>query len=107
MVSTVLAISVLALLLDRCLGEPRRWHPLVGFGALADRLEHRLNRGGARRWRGILAWLLLLLPAVVATAVFQTMLRDYSPLWFGIVAVFIVYLAIGRQSLVEHARAVA
>jgi adenosylcobinamide-phosphate synthase len=106
-VSAVLAISVLALLLDRCLGEPRRWHPLVGFGALADQLEHRLNRGGARRWRGVLAWLLLLLPAVGVAALLQILLRGYSLLWFGVAAVFIVYLAIGRQSLAEHARAVA
>jgi adenosylcobinamide-phosphate synthase len=25
--------------LDRLFGEPRRWHPLVGFGALANAVE--------------------------------------------------------------------
>jgi hypothetical protein len=42
--------------LDLLLGEARRWHPLVGFGALAQWLERRLNRGGcasrAARWPG-------------------------------------------------------
>ena len=28
-----------AVLLDRQWGEPRRWHPLVGFGDLARRVE--------------------------------------------------------------------
>ena len=34
---------VIALSLDYWLGEPKRLHPLVGFGALADGLEQWLN----------------------------------------------------------------
>ena len=37
-------LSVLGVALDALLGEPKRWHPLVAFGRLADRLERRLNR---------------------------------------------------------------
>ncbi|MFS2123623.1 cobalamin biosynthesis protein, partial [Pseudomonas sp. Pseusp97] len=37
-------LSVLGLALDALLGEPKRWHPLVAFGRLADRLERRFNR---------------------------------------------------------------
>ena len=45
------ALSALAGVgLDAWLGEPRRWHPLVGFGHLAQRIEQRLNSGG-RGWR--------------------------------------------------------
>ena len=40
--SLIIAI-VLALALDYWLGEPKRLHPLVGFGALADGLEKWLN----------------------------------------------------------------
>jgi adenosylcobinamide-phosphate synthase len=40
----MLALSLLAaVLLDRVLGEPRRWHPLVGFGRVASWLEAQLN----------------------------------------------------------------
>ena len=37
-------LSVAGLALDGLLGEPKRWHPLVAFGRLADRLERRFNR---------------------------------------------------------------
>ncbi|ANI13882.1 cobalamin biosynthesis protein [Pseudomonas citronellolis] len=37
-------LSVAGVALDGLLGEPKRWHPLVAFGRLADRLERRFNR---------------------------------------------------------------
>lgn len=54
--------------LDWLLGEPRRWHPLVGFGNCAAVLERRLNRGGLRILRGAGGWLLLVLPPVLGAA---------------------------------------
>ena len=54
--------ALVAVGLDRLLGEPRRWHPLVGFGRLAAGLEARLNRG--RRAAGVAAWLLAVGPWV-------------------------------------------
>ena len=53
-------ILPLALALDAWLGEPRRFHPLIGFGWLAQTLENRL--WGDAIWRGVLAPLLLILP---------------------------------------------
>jgi adenosylcobinamide-phosphate synthase len=55
--------AVAALALDAWLGEPRRAHPLVGFGRLSDAVEARLNQGPHRRLRGGLALGLLLPPA--------------------------------------------
>ena len=43
MLETLLIVLV-AVLLDRRLGEPKRFHPLVGFGNLASRYEQRFNR---------------------------------------------------------------
>ena len=68
--TTILPIG---LLLDRLLGEPRRWHPLVGFGRLAGALERGLRRGApgaavGNRLRGSLAWALLVLPLPLACA---------------------------------------
>ncbi len=38
-----LSAFALGLLLELCLGEPKRFHPLVGFGWLASKLERRFN----------------------------------------------------------------
>lgn len=96
-----------ALLLDRALGEPRRLHPLVGFGAYADFLERHLNCGKRRRTRGILALLLAVAPWCVLAWLAQWWLRMLPPFYFAPVAAVVLYLALGRQSLVEHAGAVA
>lgn len=88
--------------LDRLCGEPRRWHPLVGFGVLADRLEHALNAGSGRRWRGLLAWSLLVLPLVTLAATART---DGIAGW--LLDVVLLYLALGARSLGEHVTRVA
>ncbi|HYQ37843.1 MAG TPA: cobalamin biosynthesis protein, partial [Pseudomonas sp.] len=59
-----LGLSLLAgVALDVALGEPRRRHPLVAFGRLANALEARFNAHG-RGWRshGLTAWCLAVLP---------------------------------------------
>ena len=62
MLSLVLAVLA-AVTLDVALGEPRRWHPLVGFGALVQRIERALNPAGSGdRAQGVLAWCLAVLP---------------------------------------------
>ncbi|WP_374342053.1 adenosylcobinamide-phosphate synthase CbiB [Azonexus sp.] len=90
--------ALAAVMLDRLLGEPRRFHPLVGFGTLAGWLEKRLNRrtiaGGA------LAWLLAVGPWVALAAA----LRPLAPF---AVDVALLYFALGAQSLCEHAEAIA
>jgi adenosylcobinamide-phosphate synthase len=100
-VLTGLAPLALALLLaagvalDLLLGEARRWHPLVGFGNLATMLERRLNRGQARIARGLLAWMLAVLPpAALAWAVCATC---------GPVAhALLLYVGLGLRSLRDH-----
>ncbi len=85
-----------ALLLDRLLGEPRRWHPLVGFGRCARWLESWLH--GPSRMRGALAWGL-------ATAPFVTVvyLLWRQPALRPVVDAAVLYFALGLQSLREHA----
>lgn len=43
-------LTLAGVAVDRVVGEPRRWHPLVGFGAFASHVERALNadRAGAR-----------------------------------------------------------
>lgn len=105
----ITAVIVLALLLDHWLGEPRRFHPLVGFGRLASALEKILNRGDtAQRYLfGAIAWLMCVaIPVLLVFALQKIALET-----FAVVALLgkaaIVYLAIGRKSLKDHALAVA
>lgn len=97
-----LALSaVAAAALDRVLGEPRRWHPLVGFGCYAVLVERVLYGNGASRLRGALAVLLAILPFVLLAS--ATAWLPYGFLF----DILVLYLALGWRSLDEHARAVS
>lgn len=96
------ATTALAVALDRVLGEPRRGHPLIGFGRLAGGVEATLNRSSGdaklRRLAGIAAVLALVgLPTLLLAALPGHPLLDAA----------VLYLAIGWRSLGEHAHAVA
>ena len=88
--------------LDAWLGEPRRWHPLVGFGHLAQRIEQRLNSGG-RGWRshGVSGWCLAVLPPVLLV-----WLLSLSSLGW-LIDILVLYFALGLKSLAQHALPVA
>ena len=61
---------IAGLLLDRVFGEPRRWHPLVGFGRVAVSIEGVLNRQPAKpasRLTGAVAVVIAVAPFVVLT----------------------------------------
>jgi len=108
---SLIVIAVAALMVDQWLGEPARWHPLVGFGNLAKRVEGWLNASPHRsqaetsvfqiRCRGVLAWSLVVLP--FAAAAYWFSLQKWS--WLA--EVVILYWAIGRQSLRQHARQIS
>ncbi len=90
-----------ALLLDRLLGEPRRWHPLVGFGRLATGLERRWHADS--RGRGLLVWLAAVLPPSLASWALAAAAARYSPWLGGLVQILLLYLSIGLRSLSLHA----
>lgn len=92
------AAAILAAGLDHWLGEPPRAHPLVAFGRFAQALEATLNRGGQRRARGALGWLLAVLPPTLAT-----LLLVLIPGWGMLVDVLALYLCLGGTALAEHA----
>lgn len=96
-----------AVALDWLLGEPKRFHPLVGFGHLAGSAERRLHGGAeisprAQRLRGMLAVALLLTPFVAVTALLCAL-----PAVGVLVSVAALYFALGHKSLHDHARPVA
>lgn len=95
----------LVILLDFFLGEPKRFHPLVGFGYVADRVERALNRGNRGNkngiLRGVLGWSLAVLPVVLLVALLDHWLGGW---WLSIL---FGWLAIGWQSLRQHGQWVA
>lgn len=114
-----LASIVVAIFLDACFGEPSRWHPLVGFGNLANVVQrclnkfHNVEKTGAgpdsdknlllhestiHRVRGLLAWVLLVVPFVLLSL----LIPSGGLAWIADAA--ILYWAIGRHSLKTHAR---
>ncbi len=98
-----LIVLVLALLLDKYFGEPRRFHPLVGFGKLANTIEKQFYgtdslANNQRRLRGILALALAVLPLSLITSIVY--LPTPLQLLFEI---FVLYFAIGANSLETHA----
>ena len=93
----------LALLLDYVFGEAKRYHPLVGFGNLANAVERRLNNNKQNRLiNGTVALLLLCLPFSLLTALITSTVTSY----YWIIDTLILYLAIGFKSLIQHSKAV-
>ncbi|KAF1048859.1 MAG: Cobalamin biosynthesis protein CobD [Herbaspirillum frisingense] len=92
------------IVLDLLLGEARRWHPLVGFGHLAKRIEGALNHAPALRLRGVLAWMLAVLPGVALTA----WIIHLAPWWLaGLLHAVLLYVCIGLRSLRDHTLPIA
>ncbi len=90
-----------ALFLDFIFKEPKRFHPLVGFGNLALKIESVLNQGSHLRLKGFLAVLIVQLPWLILAV----LLEHYLSSWFLIVlSSCVLYLAIGWQSLILHAK---
>ena len=98
----LLIIIVVAMTLDRLLGEPARFHPLVGFGVVAEKLEQRLNDGERLRWKGGVALSLLLLgPLLLIMGLLNIE-------WLSLLlSLLLLYLALGGKSLEQHAQQVA
>lgn len=103
----LLVVWLTALVLDRWWGELRLGHPLVFFGRCASWLERRLNPLSSRGSSGLLL--------SGALAVSLAMLPWVFLVWWlgeqmgALVWLFdslILYFALGRRSLFEHAMAV-
>lgn len=104
----------LALLADRVFGEAKRFHHLVGFGWLANKLESKLNtysnlslsiqstfkRSFKSKLLGIFAWCLLVLPLPL---IYFYCLNDLIWYWQICLDATVLYLAIGLTSLYQHA----
>lgn len=99
----------LGLLLDYLLGEPKKYHPLVGFGYCATVLEKKFNtrpEQAASFFVGLVSVSLLTLPIVIFVGLSEQLLSDIHPLLSAVLASLVIYWAIGYKSLVDHAKSV-
>ena len=87
--------------LDRLLGEPKQWHPLVGFGRVAGWIERLANLNGGSRVAGLIAWSLVVLPPVLLAGFLCTL-----PLGWLLHPLLLCF-ALGGRALEEHGERVA
>lgn len=115
---TVLLTIILALLLDKFLGEARQYHYLVGFGWLAQQCEKRLNvdnniQNNTKGFSdtqpvfkihnailGTFSWAILVLPVPFLYFIY---LNDLIWYWQILLDASVLYLALGLNSLYQHA----
>lgn len=102
----VIAVVALALSLDALFGEPRYHHPLVLFASFAEIIESKLNNGKGNKALGVIALIIVVVPPLAMVHVVGLWWRDTTLL--GILwSASIVYLAIGWNSLIQHAQSVS
>ena len=106
-------LAVAGVAVDHLLGEPRRAHPLVGFGACASSLERALNpdhagdpisgRSAAKttmvRAAGLLGWSVCVL---VPVAVSIGLIIALPTPWTWIIHIALLWFALGARSLHDH-----
>jgi adenosylcobinamide-phosphate synthase len=104
-ISNIIPLSlslILAVLLDHWLGEPQKYHPLVFFGNLANRIEKKMrNPLQSSLWQrimGLLALSIMTLPIVLLIYSLQGW-----PVFDMIIAPVILYFCIAANSLKQHA----
>ena len=108
--AAVFPVAVTALLLDRLFGYPdglQEWigHPVEWIGAVIARLDRSLNRGAARKPRGVLALVIVMALALAATVPLTLALRSHESGW--IIEALLAGSLLSQKSLEDHVRAVA
>ncbi|MBJ7538989.1 adenosylcobinamide-phosphate synthase CbiB [Marinomonas transparens] len=107
--SSTSLILLAALILDRLLGEPKSWHPLIWFGRWVDLCREKMQmpleaKPSQQRLMGTLAWLLAVLPWLIVFCLLLWLLPDWLD---TVLSVIVLYFTVGWQSLREHALAIS
>jgi adenosylcobinamide-phosphate synthase len=102
-VSAMVIIS--ALWLDKWLGEPNKYHPLVMFGDMAVWIENQCRKYTllSSTSQGVLAWIIAVIPLVLLIYALNIWLLNVSIISSILFQMVILYLTIGNNSLCEHA----
>ncbi len=99
-------ILILAVLIDRWLGEPKKFHPLIFFGYLSNRIEklfrHSHQPSYQQRTHGILACLIMTIPVSIAIFLLDLFIATYSHYLSIIFSAWTLYFCIAAKSLHLH-----
>ncbi len=103
----VFVVIILAIIADGILGEPKKWHPLAGFGSVAQAVERISDKSKFERispfLRGLACWLMLVVPFTIIA--WQAL--AWMPLYLQSIAeCLILYFTIGWKSMQQHAKEV-
>ena len=104
MILTVAEILLAALLLDACIGDPKKIyrhipHPVTLMAAVLSFFEKKMNRGSGRKIKGTIC-IFLYLSFLTAAAFF---IEDYASSFLMII---LVSLFLASRSLIDHVLAV-
>jgi adenosylcobinamide-phosphate synthase len=104
---TTTLIIISALVLDWLIGEPKRYHPLVGFGWLVKRVEFflypRVSASSNKKLiLGAVAVSILLIPITLLSS----LLVSFESLTI-VLSILVLTLCIGHRSLHDHAQPIA
>jgi adenosylcobinamide-phosphate synthase len=91
-------------LADQLLGDPRRWHPVAGFGRLASALEERCY--GDSRSRGAAFWTIAVGGALGTGLIAQRMARRH-PVLGVVTTAAATWAVLGGRSLARESEAIA
>ncbi|WUI01602.1 cobalamin biosynthesis protein [Spirillospora sp. NBC_00431] len=89
---------LLGVALDALFGDPKRWHPVAGFGRVASRVERHLY--GDSRWRGVVFTGVLVGGAGAAGVVLERVGRGSVLVTAGCTWVVLGGTSLGREGLV-------
>ncbi len=98
---TFLLQLIVGILLDWTLGEPSRFHPLMGFGTLADRIDRTFPEESL--WRNKVSGLIVVVTLVGLITLLVWWLISW-PVTGMITGIIFFYFTLGGRSLFEHAR---
>lgn len=100
-------LTAVAVLLDRLVGDPKSWHPVIWIGQLISFLEKRLNKGNARKLKGAFTAIAVIAVTTAIVYALTTLAASiHIALWL-VVEVLLISLALAQKSLKESAFVVA
>lgn len=96
-----------AWILDRCLGDPS-WlpHPVVAFGKMISFFEHLLNKGSARRLKGAVTAVALVLTVYLAAFWLFRAVAAFSSGWLLVLQILAIFFCLAGTTLIREVRMV-